>query len=91
MDPSKESAPVVAATFMHCCDRMKVVATTGLECIADHLVGIPAVSRNRLPQDHFLATERRLHQPGLMLPQLGAALDVGEEKRDGAGRTRGYR
>jgi hypothetical protein len=33
--------------------------------------------------ERIVAGESRLHRPRVLLPELGAALDVGEQERDG--------
>ena len=54
----------------------------GLKGIADHLVGVTAARRDRLANDGFVLREGGFHCLGVVLPQLGTALDVGEEERD---------
>ena len=44
-----------------------------------------AMPLNRLSQDRIVTRESGLHRCAALLPARGAALDVGEEKRDGAG------
>ena len=58
----------------------------GLEGVADGLEDLAALPGNRFMQDFIMLFQGDLHGDRQALPQGGAALDVGEEKRDRAGR-----
>ena len=59
------------------------------ECtIAGRFDEIAAVRLDRVAQDRIVLRERPLHRRVLRLPQPRAALDVGEQERDRAGRQR---
>ena len=58
----------------------------GAECIARDLKHMSVVARDGLMQDGVMAREEGRQFGGNLLRQRGAALDVGEEKGDGAGR-----
>jgi hypothetical protein len=57
----------------------------GAELIADRLEDVPLVGFDGLAQDGVVVGEGALHGLGVLLPEPGAALDVGEEKGDGTG------
>src|SRR5437867_2997758 len=56
-----------------------------LEAIPDHLVGIATLGSDGLAYDEFLAAVGTLHPGVVVFPELGAALDVGEQERHRAG------
>ncbi len=55
------------------------------ERIADDLKDIAVVSLHRLMQQGMMPSAQGFPLPGILLRECGAALNVGEEKRDGAG------
>ena len=57
------------------------------KCIADRLEDVPAMCRDCRAQQRIVTRQRRIHRITIALPPLRAALDVREEKRDGAGRV----
>jgi hypothetical protein len=50
------------------------------EGIADSFEDTAAMSVDGVPEEHVMARKRRGHGLGMLLPEAGAALDVGEEK-----------
>lgn len=58
----------------------------GAEGVADRLEDVAAVDRDDVTQQGVMALESDLHGRTVALPQIGAALDVAEQERDGAGR-----
>ena len=53
------------------------------ECIADHAKRVTPVTRDRGPQNRVVALRRRPHRLGTRIAERRAALDVGEQKREG--------
>ena len=70
--------------MMHGAER-RVNAITG------HLNDVARMLLNDLTQDGFLAAKGVLHQIVLLLPERGAAFNIGEQEGDGAGRQVGHR
>jgi len=58
----------------------------GIDGIADGLEDMAAVLFDGVAEDGVVAREGSRHGGGMLLPQPGGALNVGEEKGDGAGR-----
>ena len=58
----------------------------GLHCVADRLEVDAAMGRDGRIQKREMALNGRRHCRPVPLPELGAALDVGEEEGDGAAR-----
>jgi hypothetical protein len=58
----------------------------GAELIADGLEDVTVVRDDGRAEQRVVAGEGIPHRGGLLFPEAGAALDVGEEKGDGAGR-----
>src|SRR5574341_589859 len=62
--------------------------TAGMECstkrVAYDLEDIPIIGFNRLAQDRVMLCQEQRHLIGETLQQAGAALDIGEQKGDGA-------
>ncbi len=54
--------------------------------VADHLHDGAAIVLDGRPRDAIVVRQRRPHSLGIELPQVGAALEVGEEKRRDRGR-----
>jgi hypothetical protein len=59
-----------------------------MHAIADRLENHTALRIDRLPQHRIVARKGRWHRPRVLLPQLRAAFDVGEQEGEGAGRQR---
>ena len=62
-----------------------------VEGITDRFEDVAAVGVNRRAHNGVVPDEGLLHRRAVVLPARGAALDVGEQKRDGAGRQFGHR
>jgi hypothetical protein len=54
----------------------------GVESIAGRLDDLSIVRKHRAAQDRIMSCQRRAHRRGLLLPQPGLPLEVGEEERD---------
>jgi hypothetical protein len=67
-----------------CLHRTKGVGKSRAERIAHRLEDVAVVGSDRLVEEGVVTGERFPHRLGLLLPEAGAAFDVGEEKRDGA-------
>ena len=79
-----------------CCRSRRCAATRALQGIrrhaerhakgiADRLENVAAPRLEGLAQQRIVQRQGGGHGVGIVLPQTRAALDVGEEKRDGAG------
>ncbi len=62
----------------------------GLDGIADGFEEHAVVCLDCCPQERVVALDRRRHRRLVLLPERGAALDVGEEEGDGAGGEIGH-
>ncbi len=62
----------------------------GTEGVAGPLEDLPKVRLDALAEDHIVLGESSLHGVAMLLPARRAALDVGEEKGDGAGGQGGH-
>jgi hypothetical protein len=58
----------------------------GAEGVAGGREHAPAAGLDRVPQDGVVARQGRTHPLGALLPEARAALDVGEEEREGGAR-----
>ncbi len=67
-------------------DGIEWIAEGRVQPVARLLHDVPAVPFHRLARERVVARHRRAHPIGLLLPEAGAALDVGEKERRGAGR-----
>ena len=57
----------------------------GQEAVSRHLYDAAAMTLDAVPQQCVMAGQRGPHRLALGVPKTGAALDVGEQKREGAG------
>ncbi|HEV8256080.1 MAG TPA: hypothetical protein VGR42_03810 [Casimicrobiaceae bacterium] len=69
-------------------DRAERRVERSAEAIADGLEHLPAVALNRRAQQSIVADQYLRHRVTVRFPQTRAAFDVGEQKRDVAGRKR---
>src|SRR5437899_3294509 len=58
----------------------------GVDSVAGRLHDDASMFLHRCPANRVMTCQRRPHPLGLLLPQTGAALDVGEQERRNAGR-----
>ena len=58
----------------------------GAERVAARLEHVPFVIVDAVLEQRIMSRECRAHRRGVRFPQARAALDVGEQQRDGAGR-----
>ncbi len=71
-------------------DRVAGGREHGVHAVARRLHDVPAVRADRVVQDRVVAREGDRHRVGLLLPETRRALEVGEEKGDGARRQIGH-
>ena len=64
-------------------DRIERIVEGGVSAVAGRLHDHAMVRLHDRARDRIVASQREAHPPRVMLPQTGAALDVGKEKRCG--------
>ena len=76
---------------LHCGGEGRVGCTKGgQETVAHGLDHVAQMRLNGAPQDGIVSGDRHLHRLGMLLPKLGAALDIGEKEGDGTGGSLGH-
>jgi hypothetical protein len=69
-----------------CVDGIERILESRMRPVAQHLDDLPSMSGHGRAHDCVVTSKSSTHQLGALLPELGASLDVGEEKGDDARR-----
>src|SRR5689334_684462 len=67
-------------------ERVRGGVKSGAKSVAAGLENVTVMVVDAVTDQRIVARERRLHRRRVRFPQARAALDIGEEQRDGAGR-----
>ena len=82
--PAEHEAQIIENSSWSCVHGIERIAKCSVQTVANHLYNDSVVAIYRCTYQHVVACERRGHSLTLLLPQAGAAFDVGEEESNDA-------